>query len=895
MSMTASVRSKVIEGIVTKLGVPENDVLRVIEWASTGLAPRGLAATLRNVTTLLPPWLQTKTDVEGLRRGIPVASERARWTDERRAALAELVEQRGDVPDELALRVWPVRSLSDLGIRRTRLGETWAASLRIEGRVPAAEAALLPGFDLIAAVNLLNARILLGAEWWETWRRLGAFDGDLEHYIAVAKHVNNALKRADAPGLDPRLYCEAAGLTGYRQEPFEGFDRVEETKRLAHGGQDEHGLPGTEALDAFRRVAESVLVVPVTEVEFKTFEQFVEEGSWLTPGSSSLGVKLDWTADGEPGKPFKVRKNLIPFVYDPVELAAEARAWRGQVNTTVVKSELGKLRIAVAGDTLTYLQMSYVMYLLNGAYLAWPSSTIEEDVAQQEQRLAGMIRALAKAWGLPFDYAEFDHQPTLAELLVILEILLALARVNVPEGRRGEVEQIFENIKAGMAAAKVRVRTDKGEWEEFEVTGGVMSGLRFTTMFGNAWNTVMLAWACHCLQALGLPAPLRVDLRGDDSAIVSARYAELLVYRWCLAAVGAVGNESKFGLLYQGSEFLRVMLRQEGAAGYVLRALPGIQQRKPWSAQPWDPVGVLKAVREALGTLARRGVCLNRVRAFWDTVATAWCTRKHVDRRWLQLPASWGGFGVEAWRGIWRSTGHVEKPNKGLGVPKIAPWALTRVKQRFDRVAELTPEQVHALAEMQAVESMATDDVPAVSAALHKSYRMPKGDWYRFEWRLHAVEELQRVCGELAALPARAGEGERWRAANPCDAGSGGRWAYVWALCVEAAAVTDETATARMRRLDPQFGWDLAKVQRRGLTRPEALGWLLGDIELPPMERAHPALGELRRAAMMRILSAEMSVRKMRPGELTALCAALAPYVETKMVESAYALWLYMW
>jgi hypothetical protein len=66
----------------------------------------------------------------------------------------------------------------------------------------------------------------------------------------------------------------------------------------------------------------------------------VTKAEWLTGGASSLGQVLIETADGKHHK-IKARKNMLADVYDPGQLATEARAATGQQNVTIVKSELG--------------------------------------------------------------------------------------------------------------------------------------------------------------------------------------------------------------------------------------------------------------------------------------------------------------------------------------------------------------------------------------------------------------------------------------------------------------------------------------------------------------------------------------------------------------------------
>jgi len=218
----------------------------------------------------------------------------------------------------------------------------------------------------------------------------------------------------------------------------------------------------------------------------------------------------------------KARKN---FVLDCVELDQIWKAceqYKGQVNYTLVKSELGKVRLAVAGDLPTYLMMTWVTSLLQGAYKQWPGNTLEESVSEQTDRMCRMLKLCSICFGLPYDYKGFEKQPTTDELRVLFKFVLRNARKALPANLSvTDFDSVADRILMVLDRDVLVARFDE-VIKKFNVTGGLMSGLRWTSMIGNAWNTVMTQICLDLLVGLGISAyDIERYIRGDDSAIFS--------------------------------------------------------------------------------------------------------------------------------------------------------------------------------------------------------------------------------------------------------------------------------------------------------------------------------------------------------------------------------------
>lgn len=371
---------------------------------------------------------------EQVRAHVPQAKERAKVVD--RDAVQYLLETRDkELFEEKATELWPFRTKTDRSLRRTRLLD-YVVHLRSCGRLADLTEVLTTtkdGWDQIFVTNLLAATSVFGIFWFRRWAWLGAYAGDLSHYIAVAKKVHDIGKSVGILEKQWTWFVECATLGGYRNPPFPGFDVVKETEALAHGG-DEHRYYGY----SWTSLCDELLPMGLHPAKYTPFREWVQKAEWLTGGASSVGkVEIEYEAkDGKTKHKFvKARKNMVADVCELAELADEAMQTHTQVNYTIIKSELGKLRLAVAGDLYTYLKMTWVNELLGGAYYDWPGNTSEENFEEQTRRLAKMLELCSRCFGLPYDYAGFDHQPTTEELVGIVERLITHARLNVPDRR----------------------------------------------------------------------------------------------------------------------------------------------------------------------------------------------------------------------------------------------------------------------------------------------------------------------------------------------------------------------------------------------------------------------------------------------------------------------------
>ncbi|KAL1479037.1 hypothetical protein MTO96_052194 [Rhipicephalus appendiculatus] len=194
--------------------------------------------------------------------------------------------------------------------------------------------------------------------------------------------------------------------------PVPGWDPVQETRDLAFGGQHPHGLLYDCDLDP---------------------QGILGRIHDLRSGSSLIGrVDYEVEVDGEGRKGhFKARKNLVLDVYPFEDLVQRVRKHNTQDNRALVKSEFGKIWLAVSAPLEVYLQQGYLYNVSGSAYLSWPGNTLEESVAAEMWRTERtFVRMASGAFALPYDFARFDHQPTTDEVVTFQSITFDRALEN---------------------------------------------------------------------------------------------------------------------------------------------------------------------------------------------------------------------------------------------------------------------------------------------------------------------------------------------------------------------------------------------------------------------------------------------------------------------------------
>lgn len=853
---------------------------------------------LRASTTLLPPEATTPlTRAELTHRvtlGVGGRKRRPPATDAWMALLDEWLGSPED--DGLAQQCFPPRTRGDMAIRNTRFADF--LGLPFDGDTLRLRLSDLSGYDYITALNILIASYLFEPmDWWGFWTDCGAFDGDTTRFRDVTRSGADIVKKVPSRlSADHRVVLyETAGLFGALLPPVEGWDPVDQTRDLAAGGGFVHGLVADPAWDAdemLRRIRTLADYGPTRRPDDRSLDDYLFAGDWERAGSASFGrveYRVD-TPDGTRHGHFKARKNIVMDVTSFETLRERVRGYDRQENRALVKSELGKIRIAVASPLETYLQMGWLYELAGGFYLRWPGNTLDEPLLAEAARAEKTFSRLKSGqFSLPYDFASFDHQPTKTEIATFQTVVDSVARREATHDQRPDVDLCDRLIQNGHRVAVLHPPGGEG-LPPFPVTGGLMSGLRTTSTVGSGWNGVIGKMACDLLSRLTarhLGDEVLLEIRGDDTKVVTPHYLDALGVKLLYDALGATANEAKFGLYHGRVEFLRVET-SDRARAYPARNVPGLTQRRPWNAAPWRDEATLCGVVKTCALLRRRSPFPDRVTTLEDHVVGRWMARLGLDERLLSIPQACGGLGVRPWDGRWAVRQWRSDPPRAVEVLNRTDFRVGQITTQFaDLGIPVAPEVAGDVATRRLATKIASDDVPAVLPELR---RRARAELSRREV-IPTCSRLEAFTMELVAagalLPifstadacqgsyARLLDQVRLAAREYCPLfGAMRRFAGRIAALGEIAAATRDSLGALLRKYAPSVFSAVRDIERwLGLRRSMAVDFVLGSASFSTADQRNPFV--------------------CRPASLGA--AAILGYVRTHFgpMTSFEALWVY--
>lgn len=715
----------------------------------------------------------------------------------------------------------------DLTIRRCRMIDYWKVLTNTEK----ATITRLKHLDYILVCNLIIYAVCHGFDKLELLIRSGILE-DRQVFLDTASKLSSAVKKLMLWSEDKQLFAELGVLSGYQQEPVDGFDKVEKTKELAEGGND-HGLPGDKWKDTFNTYLAKLSFNDAKHTRwFKTLKEYIYSEEWCTAGSSSIG-KVEYTKDGKTYH-FKARKNMLPMIMTLDEIYDLAANWDGRLHSkAITKNELGKIRIAVASDVAAYLNESFIFQVVGHPYKNWPGVTLDESPTTQANREAEIRRNFtAGNWSLPFDYAMFDHQVSTWEVQQIVGAFGADALLRNPTVETGN---IIRKVISSYANSVLTVDTNNGT-ESFTVTGGIPSGVRSTSIVGNTWNKVMTSIAIDYAKTVRPTTWITsMSIRGDDSLLLSEDPMDLFTVRLCYAAENAIGHNAKFGLLYKHGEFLRNVITSDIVNGWTNRAIPALSQRKPWNSEAWTPLTWVRTLYKACDTISRRQrYCVDRV---YEIVRRKWSHATKQSNRWLDLPTRLGGLGLGTWTG-WVTDRRLPTPQKpGLDFSTIQPsdelsWIY------LDEAERITVNK------MKLEDAVAADDVPGTQTRVFRTFKTAiakiQPAWYRIPIQQpNLTVYLPEVDSGNYHFP-------RNRIKTPTFTSINTNFPKVDKFIDEYKTVSRikkvPSLATYLQANYPDFYETTRCYERAGWHRSDAITLSLGSIPSEPTKRIHPVL-----------------------------------------------------
>ncbi|KAH9384951.1 hypothetical protein HPB48_026982 [Haemaphysalis longicornis] len=137
-------------------------------------------------------------------------------------------------------------------------------------------------------------------------------------------------------------------------------------------------------------------------------------------------------------------------------------------------------------------------------------------------------------YSLPYDFASFDHQPTTAEVMAFQRTTNGFPWRLTQSHQRTDFEEVTANLLAGFQQATLTSPPSFGAQHTFQVTGGLMSGLRSTSCVGSGWNAIFGQFSTKLIYDVraGQVQPKVWQLVcGDDTQVVGASYHDVLAIK----------------------------------------------------------------------------------------------------------------------------------------------------------------------------------------------------------------------------------------------------------------------------------------------------------------------------------------------------------------------------
>lgn len=773
--------------------------------------------------------------------------------------------------DALAKVLYPPRTREDLSIRVCRIGDVLGFAKRI-GRVDDVRAVLRAcrGFDYVLTDNLLVARLCFKDIWWDLVSGSGLLDSDATHFRAAGRTLSDTVKKRDTvlDDYDRVSLYECASLYGAMCPPVPGWDPVQETRDLASGGQDEHGLlwgPKYRPSSVLRAIADLAQYPAAKPHDTRSLEAWLLACDWERSGSSSMGRIEYEVFDGDSWRRgrFKARKNLVLDIIEPSELLDAIRTHDTQDNRALIKSEFGKIRLAVSAPLPTYLQQAYLYSVAGCPYLNWPGNTLEESLEHEMMRNERTLCLMRSGFfALPYDFARFDHQPTTAEVVEFQKLTFTRALLNANPWQIGDIKRIEHLLEIAFDNATLTTPPGVCEPMTFKVTGGLMSGLRSTSAVGSGWNSVlgeMSRSIANNLRGPGAKLDTWQIVRGDDTQVISRSYFDVLAVKIGYDALGAEANESKFTLRRGRTEFLRVETGNV-ARCYPCRTVPLVNQRKPWSGRPDSDDASAARVVKVINVLSRRVDDPRTILDFGRYVAEKMVAKKGVDVRLLGIPTSLGGLGLYPWDGKWAVLSWNREPQVPV---RLIATTTFRCDQMVTKYAEfgvrIRPGEAVKLADRETRQKITTDDLVEVAGVVRRLRRaeLARRTIVRVDASVPVfgcdAVRFAELLNYAKCLPVRPGSYQelsyRCRIAQRLAAPS---FASEKALTDRVTALTQLAAVRRcsvgkmFRAHLPTFYRRLLRVEKTlMLRRSSAIDYLLGNMSVPGADWMPPCVPRL--------------------------------------------------
>jgi hypothetical protein len=393
-------------------------------------------------------------------------------------------------------------------------------------------------------------------------------------------------------------------------------------------------IEGRNFLEDFKMILLSCWKKQKVTIKDISFNDYLNDyGLWATSGAAS-----EIRVIGTDNKKYRVNKGAIPVVVTKKELYD----YRVQPYRALLKSEVGKVRIAYSAPTYDSLLEGYILHkysdLLvnvdNHDYVSFSNSK-KLDFSIGVSELLG-----SNDFGsTDIEKNDFSHDTYLDMYSWFLLIQTYIQEQDKPLfldlASRKVLNWVF--VRKDLNGPHVDYKTKEGSY--LLGRGGVMSGRRSTTFLNNVMNSTMNSLSGYLVSDF-CGKQFRNYYGGDDSLCRCSYYSywsRMVVNSKILLSI----NPVKSYVSNYNAEFFRVASKKDLRQGYLTRIVHSIVASNPVSKQEVDKKSKIKAMLSNIQMFVRRGANDNSY-----TLLDIYTNINKIPDEIKNIPTSSGGLGL---------------------------------------------------------------------------------------------------------------------------------------------------------------------------------------------------------------------------------------------------------
>lgn len=371
-----------------------------------------------------------------------------------------------------------------------------------------------------------------------------------------------------------------------------------------------------------------------------TPEEYLNDWNQWTTGGAASEVRV---LSAIPGKTKKSRcnKSALPLVVTKEQL----REGYAQPNRAILKSEVGKVRLAFSAGTYCCIYEGYLFKKYRCLTNRHNYRQFVDQVPADKLKTYGSLMDHFQEGGVAstdIEKNDFIHS-TCLDLLVLTTPM------------RAEQDPFFLKWCAWRALNCIEFKLENGntiEVPHVTVEGksytwnytAIASGLRDTTFSNDQANGAANDMASEILMSnFGIKTEPNIHGSDDSAEMTNNHYAmtcKMIIQTTTLMTI----NYTKSYVSDEYGEFFRVRFSRSKRGGYAPRLIHSIVSMNPVSAHEVDRVNVLHAFQDLMLSIQRRGANSTKTNHLFNIFAGI----KKVPDAVMSIPVDLGGVGLFA-------------------------------------------------------------------------------------------------------------------------------------------------------------------------------------------------------------------------------------------------------